>query len=125
MWVITEIRQVTTCVIIFTLTTNENFIFSAAKQLAFAHWTIEQICFKVEQSSYLFSLKNSRLCPDLNPGLPRYQADMLPIELSWLGYLQNLLLVATHSVFSKVILTGRDEKCSSFERQCALTMSAI
>ena len=35
---------------------------------------------------YLFSLKNSRPCRDLNPGLPRYQVDMLPIELSWLGY---------------------------------------
>ena len=37
------------------------------------------------KSSYLFSLKNSRPCRDLNPGPPRYQADMLPIELSWLG----------------------------------------
>ena len=36
-------------------------------------------------TSYLFSLKNSRPCRDLNPGPPRYQADMLPIELSWLG----------------------------------------
>ena len=35
--------------------------------------------------NYLFSLKNSRPCRDLNPGLPRYQADMLPTELSWLG----------------------------------------
>ena len=26
----------------------------------------------------LFSLKNSRPCQDLNPGSPRYQADMLP-----------------------------------------------
>ena len=41
--------------------------------------------FKFKQSSYLFSLKNSHPCQDLNPGLPRYQADMLPIELSWLG----------------------------------------
>ena len=30
--------------------------------------------------------KNSRPCCDLNPGLPRYQANMLPIELSWLLY---------------------------------------
>ena len=37
--------------------------------------------FKFEQSSYFFSLKNSRPCRDLNPGTPRYQADMLPIEL--------------------------------------------
>ena len=41
--------------------------------------------FKFEQSSYLFSLKNSCPCQDLNLGPPRYQADMLPIELSWLG----------------------------------------
>ena len=39
--------------------------------------------FKFEQSSYLFSLKNSLPCRDLNPGPPRYQADMLT-ELSWL-----------------------------------------
>ena len=41
--------------------------------------------FKFERFIYLFSLKNSCPCRDLNPGLPRYQADMLPIELSWLG----------------------------------------
>ena len=41
--------------------------------------------FKFKQSSYLFSLKNYRPCRDLNPGCPRHQADMLPIELSWLG----------------------------------------
>ena len=35
--------------------------------------------------SYLFSLKNSRPCWDLSPGPPLYQADMLPIELPWLG----------------------------------------
>ena len=35
--------------------------------------------------NYLFSLKSSRPCRDLKPGLPRYQADMLPTELSWLG----------------------------------------
>ena len=35
--------------------------------------------------SYLFSLKNSRTCRDLNPGPPWYQANMLPIELFWLG----------------------------------------
>ena len=29
-----------------------------------------------------FHLKNYRLCRDLNPGSPQYQADMLPIELS-------------------------------------------
>ena len=40
--------------------------------------------FKFEQSSYLFSLKNSRACRDLIRRPPRYQADMLPIELSWL-----------------------------------------
>ena len=36
---------------------------------------------------YLFSLKNSCPCWDLSLGLPRYQADMLPTELSWLGSL--------------------------------------
>ena len=35
--------------------------------------------FKFEQSSYLFLLKNSRSCRDLNLGPPRYQADMLPM----------------------------------------------
>ena len=29
--------------------------------------------------------ENFRPCRDLNPGPLRYQADMLPIELSWLG----------------------------------------
>ena len=47
--------------------------------------------FKLEQSSYLFLLKNSRPCRDLNPELPRYQVDMLPIELSWLGFFWSLL----------------------------------
>ena len=46
------------------------------------------LVFKFEQSSYLFSLKNSRPCRDLNPGPPWYQADMLSIELSWLGQAQ-------------------------------------
>ena len=45
---------------------------------------------------HLFSLKNSRPCRDLNPGPLWYQADMLPIELSWLGFiirsLPNMLL---------------------------------
>ena len=41
--------------------------------------------FKFEQSSYLFSLNNSCPCRDLKPGTPRYQADMLPIKLCWLG----------------------------------------
>ena len=34
--------------------------------------------------NFLFPLKNSHLCQDLNPGPPQYQADMLPTELSWL-----------------------------------------
>ena len=34
--------------------------------------------------NYLFSMKNSHPCRDLNPGPGRYQADMLPTELSWL-----------------------------------------
>ena len=38
----------------------------------------------LEQSSYLFSLKNSRPCRNLNSGPPRYQADILPIELAWM-----------------------------------------
>ena len=44
--------------------------------------------FKFEQFSYLFSLKNSRTSRDLNWGPPRYQADMLPIELSLLGSIE-------------------------------------
>ena len=35
--------------------------------------------------NYIFSLKNSHPCWDLNLGSPRYQAYMLPTELSWLG----------------------------------------
>ena len=41
--------------------------------------------FKFKQISYLFSLKIFCPCQDLNPGPPRNQTDMLPIELSWLG----------------------------------------
>ena len=33
-----------------------------------------------------FALVISCPCWDLNPGPPRYQADMLPTELSWLGF---------------------------------------
>ena len=40
----------------------------------------------------LFSLKNSCTCRDLNPRLPRYQADMLPAELSWLGSFTSILI---------------------------------
>ena len=35
--------------------------------------------------NYLFSLKIFCPCRDLNLGPPRYQVDMLPTELSWLG----------------------------------------
>ena len=38
----------------------------------------------------LFSLKSSRPCWDLNPGPPRYQANMLPTELSWLGLITRV-----------------------------------
>ena len=48
--------------------------------------------FEFEQSSYLFSLKNSRPCQDLNLGPPRYQADMLPIDLFWLGSVWGLCI---------------------------------
>ena len=34
---------------------------------------------------------NSRPCQDLNPGRPRYKADMLPTELSWSS--QSLILL--------------------------------
>ena len=47
------------------------------------------LVFKFEQSSNLLSLKNSCPCRDLIPGPPRYQADMLPIELSWLGLISQ------------------------------------
>ena len=55
--------------------------------------------FIFEQSSYLFSLKNSRPSRDLDPGPPWYKADMLPIELSWLGYLITMsgIQMASHS----------------------------
>ena len=36
-------------------------------------------------SSCYFPLINSHPCQDLNPGPCRYQANMLPIKLSWLG----------------------------------------
>ena len=35
---------------------------------------------------FFISLKNSPPCPDLNLGLPRCQANMLPIELSYQQY---------------------------------------
>ena len=38
-----------------------------------------------------FHWKILALCRDLNPGPPWYQADILPTELSWLGYLENCL----------------------------------
>ena len=41
--------------------------------------------FEDQVYNYLFALKNYRPCRDLNLGLLRYQADMLPTELSWLG----------------------------------------
>ena len=43
----------------------------------------------IQLLSYLVSLKNSCPCRDLNAGPPPYQADMLPIELSWLGLPYN------------------------------------
>ena len=42
--------------------------------------------FKFKYFNYLISLKNYRPCRDLIPGPPRDQADMLPTELSWLGF---------------------------------------
>ena len=35
--------------------------------------------------NFLFLLKNSCPCQDLNPRPPRYQANMLSTELSWIG----------------------------------------
>ena len=66
-------------------------------------WTVVIFVFKLEQSSYLFSLKNYRPCRDSIPGPPRYQADMLPIELSWLGctfilYVYNMLIFFSANV---------------------------
>ena len=52
----------------------------------FLLFSLSIFIFKFKQSSYLFSLKNSHPYQDLNQGPPRYQADMLSIELSWLGY---------------------------------------
>ena len=40
--------------------------------------------------NFLFSLKNSRPCRDLNRGPPQYQANMLPTELSWLGLINRV-----------------------------------
>ena len=63
--------------------------------------------FKFEKFSYLFSLKNSRPCRDLNPGPPRYQADMLPIELSWLGSSLKSLLKQTKCLIKGAIISSR------------------
>ena len=48
------------------------------------------ICIQIRIDQLLTFTENSRPCRDLNPGRPRYQADMLPIELSWLGCRQIL-----------------------------------
>ena len=75
---------------------------------------------KFEQSSYLFSPKNSRPCRDLNPGPPRYQVNMLPIELSWLGS-KNLFTNIYKLFFYKIrrLLTIPNQSnlkvCSSFK----------
>ena len=51
----------------------------------------------------LFSLKNYRPCLDLNLVPPRYQANIQPIELSWLGFIiQSLFWCKTYFfVFTK------------------------
>ena len=51
-------------------------------------------------TSFLVRINNSHPCQDLNPGPPWYQADMLPIELSWL--LPNIAfrLIGTSTTFS-------------------------
>ena len=55
--------------------------------------------FKFEFNQLLFLLKNSRPCRDLNPGFPQYQADMLPTELSWLGWFLKSLIDSTPPLF--------------------------
>ena len=61
--------------------------------------------FKLELFNYLFSLKNSRPCWDWNPGRPRYQANMLPTELSWL---ESVELVTNFLAGQK---TAESNKC--------------
>ena len=46
--------------------------------------------FEVGTVVWYIKLKNSRPCQDLSPGPTRYLADMLPTELSWLGYVEIL-----------------------------------
>ena len=43
------------------------------------------ICIQIRTIQLLISNEKFLLCRDLNPGPPQYQADMLPIEQSWLG----------------------------------------
>ena len=47
-------------------------------QLETGFLTVQMFC-------ELLSFKNYHPCLVLNPGRPRYQADLLPTELSWLG----------------------------------------
>ena len=55
-------------------------------QLQFETLRLRPLSHNGRSLNYLFSLKNSRPCRDSNPGPHRYQAYMLPTELSWLGY---------------------------------------
>ena len=76
------------------------------------HWLILHFLYasSVQRSKLnlcLFSLKNSRLCRDLNPEPPRYQADMLPTEQSWLWLLgevgwQRCAELLTTKIFNKI-----------------------
>ena len=62
--------------------------------------------FRCLNSLCLLSLKNSHPCRDLNLGPPWYQADMLLIELSWLGFfvgaLFQILVASPMNVFSVI-----------------------
>ena len=65
--------------------------------LTYLLWSIFVFKFYSNYSVTYFHWKNSRPCWDLNLGPPWYQADMLPNELSWLGF----RLLSKHILLSK------------------------
>ena len=74
--------------------------------------------------NYLFSLKNSPPCQDLNPGPPQYLADMLPTELSLLGLFTlikklewGLKIITDHQLSAMLTHT----RCINLRRLPALT----
>ena len=54
----------------------------------------------VSTTSFLVRINNSHPCWNLNLGPPRYQVDMLPTELSWLGSSHTIFFLAPNTFLS-------------------------